>query len=464
MKIEFQSEVLRYMIQDKTARKFLGVIDKELFDGYSFKIIFDILKSYYEEYRSQPSLAGMLQYFDTEIKKHDVSKDVYASLESTIKSCYLPIKANLDQIKDEIVVFYQKQLTKSLFTQYADKINDGDKELFSVLQKQMRKIAKVGERNDEQEANRGEFLLKDYRVGNYSITEGAPTFLKGVNKMTSTGGFYSPQLVIFMGAPKSFKTGTLINIAVNYVRDGYKVYYVDCENGKDRIRDKARQCMLGCTFSELVSGKFDRTLKEMVGRFKVMGGDMKIDFYPAHSKTVGDVEDELDYLKEEYGWEPDIICWDYLDLMRPIDSRIKEKRLQIQATYFDAIKLQNKRGLFGIGLSQVNKDAVNAPVISMKHFAEDFGKAANCHAAFALCGTEEEREAGYIRITPVVQRDGVRYNSKHVCLLKVDEARMSLDETSFEEATKILSRLNQSKSKVKRIGRRSKTNKNLKDE
>lgn len=107
---------------------------------------------------------------------------------------------------------------------------------------------------------------------------------------------------------------------------------------------------------------------------------------------------ELERLRDERGWVPDVILWDYPDLFEPTDKSIKDKRLKIQAVYFEIINLNHKWGCFSMGLSQISRNAVNKAVINMKDFAEDFGKAANCHAAFAICRTEEEMEAGTARL------------------------------------------------------------------
>jgi len=158
-------------------------------------------------------------------------------------------------------------------------------------------------------------------------------------------------------------------------------------------------------------------------------------------------------LKDEHGWIPDIICWDYPDLMVPIDRTVREKRLKIQAVYHDIIRLNNEWGVFSMGLSQVNKDAVNKEVIDMTGFAEDFGKAANCHAAFALCATPVEQAAGIRRILPVVQREGVAYNRKNYCVVKLDEAKMKLDEITIEEGLKLVSKVQMpEKKKARRKG------------
>lgn len=465
MKADFQDELLRFLVQTKEAKKFFDLIDSDIFDLQERQIMFDLVKAYLTEYKTLPSKVGLDEFFDKEANKKNLSKEIYNKLSTTIADMFAPIQTNTQQIRDALLEFYQQKLAKQFIKEYAAQVKVGDKELFSAMERQMRRIAKVGETELDEEKNRGEFLIKDHTIGHYSITEGKPTYLKGLNHMTSVKGFYAPQLVILMGGPKSFKTGTMLNIAVNYVRDGLKVYYADAENGKDRIRDRARQCMLEATFEELISGRLDDTLEEMIKRFAIRGGDFRADFFPAYTKTMDDVEQELEYLRDEFNWVPDVICYDSIDHFLPIDKSIKEKRHMITAVYFNAINLQNKWNMLGISVSQVNRAAVSKKVLDMTAFAEDFAKAANCHAAFALCSDDKEKEVGIIRIVPVVQRDGVPYAGRNVCFTKVDPARMTLKEITIAEASKLLPEAVAEKPKGDVIKRpRSLNLKNPKDE
>lgn len=353
---------------------------------------------------------------------------------------------------------------RDLFVSEAGNIKTATSDDIKEISRKVAKIVQVAEGDEEEENNKGSFALADFDLSRKTIITGTPTYLKALNRMTSTKGFYSPQLVVLMGAPKSFKTGTLLNIAVGLVRNGERVYYVDCENGEDRIADRFYQAMLEATWEEYASGELDETLTEMVSRFKVMGGDFRADFFPAHTKSVADVEERLQEIEEETGWTPTVLLWDYPDLMQPTDYRIKEKRLQIQAVYFDIIRCQKKRKVWGIGLSQVNKDAVDKAVIDMKGFSEDFGKAMNCHAAFALCRTQAEKEAGLMRIVPVVQRDGVAQSSHAVCYTSISEARMQVKEIDRDQASKIMSDFEKNSPKSKEVKSKAFRPKKLTDE
>lgn len=465
MKLEFQEDLLKFLVQNKEAKKYIEVLEEDVFDLDTHYTVFGLLKSFVKKYRSQPNLGNLLEYFDRELrakaKNGDSFEDIYNDIEQTIREAFYPISANIEQIREVVLEEYQIKLLKTMFVEEAGNLKTATSDTVNEIYRKIAKIKSIGDNDLEDEQNKGIFALQEFTTSRKTMVVGTPTYLRSLNRMTSTGGFYAPQLIIFMGAPKSFKTGTLINLAVNLVRDGKKVYYVDCENGEGRILDKFYQAMLQANWQEYSSGDLDEILEEMVGRFKNMGGDFISDFYPAQTKTVADVEERLKEIEQETGWIPDVICWDYPDLLEPINFKITEKRLKIQAIYFDIIRLQKRRNIFGLGLTQVNKDAVDKPVIDMKGFAEDFGKAANCHAAFALCRTQEEKEVGLMRIVPVVQRDGVPQHSHSACYTKVTEGKMAVVEIDRDHAQQLLQTV---KRPEKKVANRAFKPKTVKDE
>jgi hypothetical protein len=144
----------------------------------------------------------------------------------------------------------------------------------------------------------------------------------------------------------------------------------------------------------------------------------------------------LAQLRLETGFIPDMIVWDSIDHFVPtlIEDKKKDERLKIKAVFFEVIAINKKCKCFSLAPSQVNRAAVDKKVFSMKDFSEDFGKAANCHAAFALCRTPEEVEAGIGRIVVVVQRRGERYKPNSVCVVEIDENIGSVKEISLEDA------------------------------
>ena len=89
-----------------------------------------------------------------------------------------------------------------------------------------------------------------------------------------------------------------------------------------------------------------------------MGGDIAIDYYPANQKSCADIRARHAELKAEKGFVPKVIVIDYPDLLIPEDKSIKDNRLKIQNVYHDIVRMNVALDCFSIGVSQVNRKAV----------------------------------------------------------------------------------------------------------
>lgn len=442
MTLEFQLELLKFLAQTKEARKYIPLLEPSIFDLPENQIVYELVSGFWKDYKGCPALANLLEYFAQEAKKTKLDTKVRANIEKHIRTVYQPLQAHTTQIRESILQHIQYKKAKLMFTENFDKLNDGV-HVFKDIRKAMDDIIRLEDRieGNTKDPKEGFLLASHTKARHKSFMKGMPTFLKKINGMTAIGGFCSPQLVLFMGSPKSFKTGTLLNVIMPYVRNGKKVYYADLENGEDDIKLRAAQYMAECTVEELQTSKeMDKVVEEVVTRYKQRGGDLYVKSYQAHVSTTADIEADLDMLAEDFGWTPDIIAIDYADLLKPVDKKITDKRLQIQSVYFDIKNMNNRRDVLTFTLSQVNKNAVDKKVINMSHFAEDFGKAANCDAAFAICQTKEERKVGIARLIPVVQRKGIQYTgtAKDTCHIKIEYPIQRIREMTTEQILKML--------------------------
>jgi hypothetical protein len=465
MTLDFQENVLKFVLQTKSAKKYAELLDSTCFDQPIDKVIFGLFQEYVKKYAVVPAKASLIELFNREVqKKQDIAKEVQQAVELRIRDLYQPFNEETALIRESILEFSKRKQTKELFRENADKVKTGDEQFFSKLMRQMSNIAGLTDDTLEEEKNRGGLLLNDFEELTFEMPVATEIFLRGINKMTAAGGFYSPQLVVMLAPPKSFKTGVVLKTAIELVRNGERVYYADTENGIRSIQTRAFQAMLECELHELSGLKSE--LNQIVTKFGALGGDMEIDFYPARSKTLDDVEAELEYLRDEHNWTPTVIIYDYLDLFEPSPTaRVTENRFKIQHVYHHAVRINNKWNTWSLTISPAAKGALEKEVINMKDFAEDFAKAYNCHAAFAICRTPDEVEAGIARIVPVAQREGVRYKFGVTCYIKMEEAKMVIEEITKEEADDLLDEVRQERPQEKgKSTRRRNRKKDVKDE
>lgn len=439
MTTEFQKNLLRYLVQASDGNQYFQYLDSSIFDFTTYQVAFDILSKYFKKYGHLPTPVSALQLLDDELASTpNLPEGLADQMEALFREFNVPLHKNdLEYIQDSLANTLREKKTDQLIFDYGEqRLN---LEQLSSKLNQLALIQKGGELPDVKG-----FLVQDRHHYSDDYVDVAPTFLHDLNALTTAGGFYSPQLIVFMSGPKHFKTGLLIKLAVEYARGGYQVYYADCENGKRAMRYRSKQAIIENTpemdkkFGPLTEEEKEITLDNF-NRYR--GGDIFIDYYPADTTTVGDVRNRLFQIKEEVGMIPDIIFWDSIDGFLPTDpvDQKRDTRFQIRKVYNEAIALNNEIGSFAIAPSQVNRNAVSKKTFDMKDIAEDFGKIMNAHAVFALCATPEEIEEKIRRIVPVAQREGKRYAGVNQCIIYVDEEYMYISEVDKEKYLKDIS-------------------------
>jgi len=432
MTIEYQQSMLGYIVQSPDGLKYIDDLSEEIFDLLEYKLCLQLLKQYKKSYNTLPGRIAAAQYVEEQINgTRDISLEASTALREVIEDIYFPLEeGDKLKIQDTIILEIQQKQIDTAFMDHAS----GKLSVTQVLTKMNKLSTMVKSVGYDTHADGG-FLVEDRNKHYEEQVHGHATFLYDLNNLTAAGGFYSPQLIIFMSGPKFFKTGLLINFGVEYARCGYKVYYADAENGARSIRNRSKQCIMGCTYQELYEGDIQEELDEVLYRFgHMMGGDLFIDSYPAGTKSISDVRFRLAELKELHQWEPDIIIYDSIDHFIPSnnDDRKRDTRIRIQLVYHEAINLNRELNTFAFAPSQVNREAVNKKIFDMRDISEDFGKFMNAHAVFGLCASPDELEQGIRRIIPVAQREGVGYKGKNYCMIQVDEEHMKVSEVDKE--------------------------------
>ncbi len=393
--------------------------------------------AYTKDFGTVPDVISAVEYLHGTAAVRQMKPEIQAEMAAHLETLFEARDEDTGLVMKRILDYAARKRTTELVKKSILKVKDGGIDEVKKLHGELGKIAQLDQRMLELETNRGGFLLADHLRSINEIQAGVPCFLKKMNRMTAAGGFKPPELIVLLAGPKGFKTGLALNMAVEYVRDGLKVYYADFENGYKSIKTRAQQVLMQVARHELTEAENIRSLQQVVRRVKSLGGDFVVDKYEAHNNTVGDVEQVIREMWEQHAWKPDVIVWDYPDLIMPISPQ-RDVHENITRVYLDINNLNNRLGCFSIAVSQVNRAAVEKDVFTITDLAGDFRKAAHCHSCWALCRTPEEVEAGVGRIVPVVQREGVRYKSNNVCFVRIDEARMHIEEIDARTAAKAL--------------------------
>lgn len=390
--MEFEYEIIAFLLRSPDGPRFMQAIDGKFFQDAQARQLLKLAKSFYEKYQKQPSIGSFIRY---------VKNDELAELVRIIYEIELT-----DFVREELAADIQLYLLKSANIAFASdwkraSVGDYLSDIAAI-----QSITSIGGSGSLKVGNRGEDFLS-YDVRDAAVIPSAHrTEFNKFNALTEAGGFYSPQIILFLASPKAGKTLHLMNFARGHVKYGLKVAYIDVENGKQDLRKRFNQSIMDARAEELLGEKKQRELQYMKRRYSMFGGALRVYSYTPRSASPKDVAREV----AADGFEPDVWVWDYPDRFNSSNyADNREKLTRIQGVYNDIATINVETSSFCYVVSQVKQSSVNKKVLDMTDFAEDFAKAANATAGFAICQTEEEERLNIERIVPMFQRQGVSF-------------------------------------------------------
>lgn len=402
-----QELVLGWVIQTQNEEA-LTYLKKSFFVDPIDKEILEALQSHFAVYKKIPHTKVLMEYAsdDPDWKKR-------------VSSLLIPISEE-KFIQDKFNAFVKKEEFKQALTKYLPDYQKG-RDIYDRFYRDIEKVVNI---NLGCSDLKGVFLTESNI--NLSKVQGYPTFLKSLNNMTKAGGFYAPQLIVFLKGPKTFGTGLLLNLAVEYAYSGLRVFYADFENGKEELLVRLQQTVLQLPEEELELPENKKEFKKHLKAINDNGGDVYIRSFMARVDSMKDVEREIDLLAKDE-WIPEVIILDYLDIVGTDDNYVHDRRLVIQNNYLRAVALNKKYDAFTFSISKVKQSAYKKDKFSIEDFGEDAEKAYNAHAAFAFVRDEEDMRHHRARISAVVQRKGKSYGTDD-CWLEIDENTHSIIE------------------------------------
>ena len=251
MTTDVQKNLLTYLVQTPASSQYFPSLDSNLFDLATHKIALDMLSKYYKKYGRLPNASIAEQLLVRELNDTaELPEGLTEELTELFQDFKKELKAEDHEfVRDNFIKLVQDKKSEEYIMKFGD-----DGMSLDQLTNKLGQLSLMGKH--EKGLPIDNLLIGDRAHHNDDQAEGAPTFLHDLNSLTSAKGFHTPQLIVFMSGPKHFKTGLLIKMAIEYARDGYKVYYADGENGLKSIRNRAKQAIMECTQEDLHNGAF----------------------------------------------------------------------------------------------------------------------------------------------------------------------------------------------------------------
>lgn len=427
---EFELEILKYITRAREGDKILSVLPETFLVDPAHNLFIHLLRQYLEEFGRLPLSVNMDQYINDH---QDLSDDVQETLYPLTRKVFkTEFEADTEHLKRKIVKAIQIHQTREMVASFVDKAEEDD-QIFDKMFNTMRSILDVSQTLFG--STEARFALKDFTGFNHITYDNVirspfPT----MNAMMAAGGLFPPQLFVVMAPPKGFKSGIMTNLAVGYMKQGKKVYYADIENGVDDIINRIYCLLSEATYADMTENTTIETLRSVVKFAGLLGGDIYVNSFEMYKGTPAEVRADIERLCS-IGWEPDVVIWDYADVMRPSDrdEQRRDKRFQIQSVYGEIKNINKEFKTVSITASQVNRDSFKKATSGMEDIAEDVGKIANADSIWSFRQTEDEAKKDIGRMHPVVQRKGASFTGDEFVYLRVEKDKQLAVEITQEE-------------------------------
>ena len=231
-------------------------------------------------------------------------------------------------------------------------------------------------------------------------------------------------------------TFAMIHVGKTCVRHGLKVMHISLEMSEEKMSRRYIQAMFSFSTSK-EEGQIAKFELDEMNRFasidfknvtrpvidyrtdskKIIMDKMKkfqgrwrlyIKRFPTNGLTIKGLEAYLDGMERFHNFVPDVVLLDYADLMQIGSTNV---RIDTGNIYKELRRIAVERNLAMVTASQTNRLAEDAKVITIKHLAEDYTKAATADNIIAYCQTPQEQKIGLARLFIAKARDEERDQS-----------------------------------------------------
>lgn len=250
---------------------------------------------------------------------------------------------------------------------------------------------------------------------NYHTSDGIPRkTLNGILASTNVG-----------------KSMGLVELATQYMKQGYNVVVFTMEMSEDIYRKRVDANLLDIPLTHLEGVRFDsdeyrRKFSKRVTEIEGIG-ELFIKEYETNEPTRNTFEGYLNELKFEHNIVPDVIIVDYIAIMRAINSTDKEyqnlsnitKDLRGMAQRFDAVVWTATQG---------NKNTVNNINVDLDDGSGSFDMFSNFDFVIALSENQDYIEASQQLIKIIKSRYGAKDIMIKISVSKLNQRWADIDD------------------------------------
>jgi uncharacterized protein YrzB (UPF0473 family) len=367
----------------------------DVFDPYFLEVkylrlFYERLANYRQKFEKHPSVEIMASIIKTEMEEES------EVLQKQVKDYFARIVAT-SQVEDEEYVkvtaldFCKKQKLKEAIMKSVGLLKTSS---FDQISEVINQAMKLGLDNDHGYDYLIDFEERFLKRSRNPMTTG----WKIIDDITK-GGLGRGELGVVIAPTGAGKSMALVHLGAQIVKEGKNVVYYTLELQDTVVASRFDSCITSVKLQDLHS------FKDLIyDQVKELEGKLIVKEYPTKSANVNKLKQHLEKLRRS-GFEPDLICVDYGDLLQPISS-YKEKRIELETIYEDLRGMAQEFECPVWTASQTNRSGLNAEVVTMESISEAFNKCFVADLIFTLSRTITDKNNNTGRIFVAKNRNG----------------------------------------------------------
>ena len=417
--------ILKNLIHnDEYSRKVLPFINKEYFEDYNEKIIFEEISNFITKYNNLPTRETLIIESEnrtdiTDDSAKEINKYI-GLLENTPTDDQWLLDTTEKWCKDRAIYL---ALVESI------SIADGndDKKTQDAIPSILSDALAVSFDNQV-----GHDYLNDYEERYefyHQKEEKIPFDLEFFNKITK-GGLPNKTLNIALAGTGVGKSLFMCHVASSSLLQGKNVLYITLEMAEEKIAERIDANLLNVNIQEIANLPQVMFENKVTNLAKKTQGTLIIKEYPTASAHAGHFRSLLNELALKKSFRPDIIFVDYLNICA--SSRYKANGNVNSYSYIKAIA-EELRGLAVeanlpiVSATQTTRSGFGNSDVELTDTSESFGLPATADLMFALISTEELEGLNQIMVKQLKNRyNDPTMNKRFV--VGIDRAKMKLSD------------------------------------
>lgn len=237
----------------------------------------------------------------------------------------------------------------------------------------------------------------------------SPRVLTGIKGLDDQFTIKPGMIVDFLAPFKRYKSIILNNMAFAALLQGFNVLHIVFENTIELTNDRYDSLVSEISLDRMLNLYLDQNemnnlnnLAHWMGRWDAR---LKVIKCRAYDTNLEQVAERLDRLRVTEGFVPQVVVLDYLNIVAPVKSHVKEERSQQREVVWDAKAFVDRYNIPMFTATQANMEGNNVERLENKHRGKSIDISQGVNLSIAINQTEQEADEGRLVLSPLFSRE-----------------------------------------------------------